>query len=158
MNIKKRVTLIYLIILFCFGLLFIRLSYVKIEYNEEYFYKAIDLWTRNVKSNLQRGLIYDRNNNLIVGNKVTNTVYVIPKQVADKRETSKLLSEILNVDENTIYNDINKNTSLVELKKYGKNISLEQATKISKFVLYALKLFAHMRNGCLTNLIYAPTY
>ena len=46
-------------------MLFIRLAYVKIEYNEEYYYKALDLWTRNVKSNLQRGEIYDRNNNLI---------------------------------------------------------------------------------------------
>ena len=120
--------------------MFIRLAYVKIEYNEEYYYKAIDLWTRNIKTNLQRGLIYDRNNNLIVGNQVTNTVYVIPKQIKDKRLVAEKLSTILKVDENTIFNDINKNVSIVELKKYGKNISITNAIEISKLNLKGVYL------------------
>jgi stage V sporulation protein D (sporulation-specific penicillin-binding protein) len=132
MQIKKRIAIVYLVIIFSFAMLFIRLAYVKIEYNDEYYYKALDLWTRNIKSNLQRGEIYDRNNNLIVGNKITNTVYVIPKQINDKRATSKALANIFGVDENIIFNDINKNVSIVELKKYGKNIDFSKATAISK--------------------------
>jgi len=153
MQIKKRIAIIYLVIIFCFAMLFIRLAYVKIEYNEEYYYKALDLWTRNVKSNLQRGEIYDRNNNLIVGNKITNTVYVIPKQVVDKRATSKELSKILNVDENKIFNDINKNVSIVELKKYGKNLDFATATAISKLNIKGVYLL----NDSVRDYVYGNT-
>ena len=116
--------------MFCFALLIIRLGYIKIAYNEEYYNKALDLWTRNIKSNVQRGNIYDRNNNLIVGSKITNSVFVIPSQVKDKEKTAKLLSKVLNKDYNSILSAISKNTSIVDLKKEGKNISQDTATKI----------------------------
>ena len=157
MVVKKRVAVIYLIMIFCFSLLIIRLGYIKIAYNEEYYNKAMDLWTRNIKSNVQRGNIYDRNNNLIVGSRITNSVFVIPSQVKDKTKTAKLLANILNSDYNSILTEISKNTSIVQLKKDGRNISIEKATKIVELNLDGVYLITDSVRDYLYDDLLAPT-
>lgn len=143
--------------MFCFALLIIRLGYIKIAYNEKYYNKALDLWTRNIKSNVQRGNIYDRNNNLIVGSKITNSVFVIPSQVKDKEKTAKLLSKVLNKDYNLILSTISKNTSIVDLKKEGKNISQDTATKIVELDLDGVYLVTDSIRDYLYDDLLAPT-
>ena len=154
---KKRVSLIYLLILFCFSLLIIRVGYIKIVYNEEYYVKAIDLWTRNVKSNVQRGEIYDRNNNLIVGNKITNSVFVIPSQVKNKEETARKLSSILNGDYDRIYSQISKKASIVQLKQDGRNIDLTTASNLVKMNLDGVYLITDSVRDYLYDDLLAPT-
>ena len=157
MVVKKRVAVIYLIMIFCFSLLIIRLGYIKIAYNEEYYNKAMDLWTRNIKSNVQRGNIYDRNNNLIVGSRITNSVFVIPSQVKDKTKTAKILANILNSDYNSILTEISKNTSIVQLKKDGRNISIEKATKIVELNLDGVYLITDSVRDYVYDDLLAPT-
>ena len=72
--IKQRTTISIIIILLLFILLLLRLFYIQIFNNELYIDRAYDLWTRNIVVNSRRGNIYDRNGELIGGNKLDPTI------------------------------------------------------------------------------------
>lgn len=132
MEIKKRIALLYLMIIFAFTALLIRLSYVKVAYSAEYYYRALDLWTRTAPVEGRRGNIYDRNGTLIVGSSLAPTVVTIPKQVKDKARTAKILANILECSESDIMNHLNKNVSVEIIKPSGRKISTEIAGRIAK--------------------------
>lgn len=132
MNIKKRVSVLYLIIIIAFASLMIRLSYVKIAYSEEYYYRALDLWTRTAPVEGRRGNIYDRNGTLIVGSSLAPTLVAIPKQIKNKERTAKILSDILECDEEVVYKHLNKNVSVEIIKPDGRKITIEKASKVAK--------------------------
>lgn len=134
-NKKKRIFVIYLIILIAFFILAIRLSYVKIIKGEEYLIKAQELWTRCAPVIGARGNIYDRNGKQIVGNSLAPTIVVIPRQIKDKILASKSIASILNTNKDEILAHLEKNVSVEYLNPYGKNITIEQATKIKELGL-----------------------
>lgn len=73
---------------------------------------ANDLWTREIPIQSSRGLIYDRNGKVIVGNELAYTVASINKQVKDKSKTAQQLASILNCDVEKIETHLNKKTAL----------------------------------------------
>lgn len=127
---SKRVLFIYLITIIAFIALISKLSYVKIINGQDYYQKALSLWTRTAPVSGLRGNIYDRNGNLIVGSTLAPTVVSIPKQIENKDAAAETLSSILKVDKQTILNHLNKNVSVEIIKPAGKNITIEQAIKI----------------------------
>ena len=130
---KKRLNFVYILILVVTLGIFIRLTYLKIITNEEYFLNALELWTRDAPIEARRGIIYDRNNKPIVGNKLAPTVVVIPKQVEDKEHTSEVLAKILKAEKNSILKHLKKNVSVEIIKPEGRKISVEQATNILRY-------------------------
>lgn len=116
----------------CFGIVSIRLCYVKLINNEEYYLKALELWTRSAPVSGARGNIYDRNGNLIVGSTLTPTIVAIPMQVDEKKFAAKDIARILNCDEKLILNHLKKNVSVEIIKPEGRRITTEQASAISK--------------------------
>lgn len=92
MNIKKRILFTYVVIIVCFSIVSLRLSYVKVIKADEYYQKALDLWTRSAPISGIRGNIYDRNGELIVGSRLTPTIIAIPKQVKDIDDASKKIA------------------------------------------------------------------
>lgn len=129
---RKRVMIIYLLVIMCFGIVSIRLCYVKLINNEEYYLKALELWTRSAPVSGARGNIYDRNGNLIVGSTLTPTIVAIPMQVDEKKFAAKDIARILNCDEKLILNHLKKNVSVEIIKPEGRRITTEQASAISK--------------------------
>lgn len=129
---RKRVMIIYLLVIMCFGIVSIRLCYVKLINNEEYYLKALELWTRSAPVSGARGNIYDRNGNLIVGSTLTPTIVAIPMQVDEKKFAAKDIARILNCDEELILNHLKKNVSVEIIKPEGRRITTEQASAISK--------------------------
>jgi len=127
---RKRIILIYLLMLICFLALICRLTYVKIIKHNEYYNKAIGLWTRSAPIRGERGNIYDRNGKLIVGNYLTPTVVCIPRQITNKDKTSRVLGEILECDSSLILKHLVKNVSVEILKPIGQKISVEKSLKI----------------------------
>ena len=109
--IKKRVISFYIMILIIVLVVFIRLTYLKVIANDDYLINALELWTRDAPIEARRGIIYDRNGKVIVGNKLTPTVVVIPKQVENKEEVAKKIGKILNCDYNKILKHLNKHVS-----------------------------------------------
>ncbi len=139
---KKRLITLYIIILIITVLIFIRLTYLKIFKNNSYLDSALELWTRDAPIEARRGLIYDRNGKIIVGNKLTPTVVVIPKQIKNKELVAKELSEILNCDTKKILDHLNKNVSVEIIKPEGRKITIEQATEIAKLNIEGIYIVA----------------
>lgn len=131
-KLKKRIFFTYIIIIVCFALLMIRLSYVKIAKSDEYYEKALDLWTRNAPIEGRRGNIYDRNGKLIVGSKLTPTLVAIPKQVKDKDSAAIKIAKVLGCTKEEILRHLLKSVSVEILKPVAQKISIEKALEIAK--------------------------
>lgn len=120
-----------IIILFIFFILFItilgKVGYIIITKGEEYIDRAYDLWTRNIPVSYKRGKIYDRNGKLIVGNTVSPSLAIIPKQIEDKEYAINFISTVLGVPKSSISHHFEKNVSIELIKPSGKNISLDKA-------------------------------
>ena len=127
-----RVISIYILVILVFFSVFIRLSYVKVSLNEEYYKKALELWTRTAPVEGARGNIYDRNGKLIVGSILSPTLICIPSQVENKEEVATNISKILGCSKSEILKHLNKRVSVEIIKPVGRKISVELASEITK--------------------------
>lgn len=114
----------------CFLALITRLTFISFSMSSFINKKAYDQWTRNIPINSGRGAIYDRNGNLIVGNKMALTLASINKQVKNKEDAARQIATILGCDYSKIYNHLTKNVSVEMIKPEGRKIDLEKAKKI----------------------------
>lgn len=129
---KKRIFLIYLIILFAFTAIVLKLTYVKILKNEEYYEKAVGLWTRSAPITGARGNIYDRNGKLIVGSYLTPSLIAIPRQVEYPDHTAAVIARILRVSEDSILRHLTKKVSVEIIKPEARKITVEEALLVAK--------------------------
>lgn len=132
MRIKKRTLAVYIIVIIAFMSLVFRLAYVKIIKSDEYYAKALDLWTRSAPIVGIRGNIYDRNGALIVGSKLTPTIIAIPKQVKDVSDASSKIANIVGCTAEEIAKHLNKSVSVEILKPEAQKITVDQAVEIAK--------------------------
>lgn len=129
---QKRIFGLFIVIILAFTAIIVRLSYIKIVKNNEYYDLAIDLWTRSAPISGGRGNIYDRNGQLIVGNYLTPSLVAIPRQVDDVNHTAMVLSQILHCSEQAIATHLRKHVSVEIIKPEGRKISVEDAVIIAK--------------------------
>ena len=94
--------------------------------------KAYDLWSREIPISTSRGLILDRNGNVIVGNELCYTVCSINRQIEDVDKTSSILEEILECESDKIKAHLVKNNSIEIIKPEGRRIDEEKAKRIIK--------------------------
>lgn len=139
---NKRVFIVYIIMLLAFTCVVVRLSYVKLTLNNEYYLKALELWTRNAPVEGARGNIYDRNGKLIAGSVLTPTLICIPGQIDNREAAATDVAKILECDRETILKHFNKNVSVEIVKPSGRKISVEQASKITKLKYKGLYIVA----------------
>lgn len=111
------------------------MTYVKIIKSEEYYEKAIDLWTRSAPIRGTRGNIYDCNGKLIVGNYLTPSLVCIPKQVDNPARTATIISSILKTSRDKILKHLTKNVSVEIIKPEGQKLDVTTAIKIARFNL-----------------------
>ena len=74
-----------LAIAFIFCLIFARLLYVQLIWGKELTFKASDQWNREIPVIAGRGIIADRNGEILAGNKTTYSVFLRPKAGKNKR-------------------------------------------------------------------------
>ncbi len=139
---KKRIGMIITLFILLFSALIIKLGYITFISADKINLLADELWKRDIPIQSSRGLIYDRNGKIIVGNKLAYTVAAINKQVKDKESTAETLSTILNCSKESILNHLNKNNSLEIMKPEGRRINDEQAKKINELGLPGIYLTA----------------
>ena len=139
---NKRVFIVYIIMLLAFTCVVVRLSYVKLTLNNEYYLKALELWTRNAPVEGARGNIYDRNGKLIAGSVLTPTLICIPGQIDNREAAATDVAKILECDRETILKHFTKNVSVEIVKPSGRKISVEQASKITKLKYKGLYIVA----------------
>lgn len=131
-RIIKKIFKLQIISILLLTIIVAKLSYSQIILHNKIEDLANNMWNRSLPLEASRGNIIDKNNNIIATNLPTLSVIIIPFQVKNKIETSSKLANILNANEEDIYNKINKKTSMVKLNKEGRRISSDIAKKIEK--------------------------
>ncbi len=129
---KKRIIIIFAVIIALFLLLTVRISYIMLVKGQDYKKLALEQQTRDRLITPKRGTIYDRNGKPLAVSASVETVSISPATVRDAKneeETAEVLSEALGIDKEDIIKKINKNTSYEVIKK---KVEKEQADKIRK--------------------------
>lgn len=139
---KKRISIIIIFFILLFSSLIIKLGTITFIDSNKINILANELWKRDIPVNSNRGLIYDRNGKIIVGNKLAYTIASINKQIKDKDYTATSLAEILKCNKEKILKHLNKNNSLEIIKPEGRRITDEQAKKINNLNLDGIYLTA----------------
>ncbi len=130
--IQRRLVVLLSIILIYFVALIIRLGYLQIFNSGTLVDRAESLWSRNLPIEGQRGIIYDRNHDVIVENEVAPSVIVIPRQVTDVDRTSEVLANVLEVSVEEANKHVTKKVSIERIQPEGRKLSLEQVQAIQE--------------------------
>ena len=104
---RKRLLAISVAITFLFCFLFGRYLYVQVIWQQELAARALDQWTREIPLVAERGVITDRNGEILVGNDTAYTVYARANAMKDKERTARALASALSVDEGTLLAKLN---------------------------------------------------
>nr|WP_252187883.1 stage V sporulation protein D [Anaeromonas frigoriresistens] len=95
-----------------------RLAQIQIIKGEKLREDALEQWTRDIPVPAKRGIIYDRNNNVIATSVSSYTVWCRPADIENPENISNTLANILDMEKNDIYKSITKKQSLVIIKKW----------------------------------------
>jgi stage V sporulation protein D (sporulation-specific penicillin-binding protein) len=112
-----------------------RLGYVQIVAGNELSSKARDSWTRTVPFEAKRGMILDRNGEVLAYNISSPSVFAIPVQIGDKPETARQLAGVLKYSEDKILAMISRQERIIGIQPGGRKISEEKADEIRKLEL-----------------------
>ena len=134
-NIHIRIRIVFIIIVLLFLAIISKVFYTQvIDYNK-LSKLASSLWSRNLPIEADRGLITTSDGINIASNKTTVSLVLIPNQIKDKENTTKKLSEILNVSYDDMFKHVNKKTSIERVHPEGRRLSYEIADKINSLKL-----------------------
>lgn len=98
----------------------IRLGYLQIVKGDRLRIEAVEQWTRDLKLEPKRGVIYDRNGKKLATNLSLFTVSAMPHKIKEENydKYTKKISEILEVDEEKVYSAITADSTWMEIKRY----------------------------------------
>ncbi len=115
---KKRLLSLLVAAIFLFGVIFLRLGYIQVVWGKDLRVRASEQWLRDLPLRAYRGDIVDSNGKLLATTTTGYTLYARPQSVEDAERTSDILSEILGIDRDTLYEKITKRgVSEVTLKR-----------------------------------------
>jgi stage V sporulation protein D (sporulation-specific penicillin-binding protein) len=140
---KKRLVFALFFVCLIFFALIVRLGWIQIVNGEEFRMLAIQQQTRDVPITSKRGTIYDRNGKELAASVTTFTVWATPAEIKSKsevnykEEVAKSLSEILEIDEKKILENISQKKGLVRIAKW---IDKEKANAIIKEKLKGIQV------------------
>ncbi len=115
---------IFLLILIC---MFVRLGYLMIGRADYYGVRAKELHERERQIKAERGKILDRNGKLLAGNRSVSTISVIHSQIKEPEKVIALLSNELELDEETVRKKVEKVSSREKVKS---NVDKETSDRI----------------------------
>jgi len=115
---KNRLIVVLGIISLLFIALIAQLVNVMFVEAEELKAKAEAQWTRQFDETAKRGDVLDRNGNVLAHSSAIDTVYVDIDKVKDAEDLAKTLSEVLDIDYDTVYARVtDKTKSQVWIKR-----------------------------------------
>ncbi len=159
---KNKIGAVLLVLLFglLFFLLIFKYSYIMLtghSSGEDLSIKASEKYARNIINQPKRGVIYDRNGEVlaqdissyklvaVLDKRMTNTDKS-PAYVVDKKKTASKLSEIIDMPKKEIYNRLmTKKVFQVEFGKAGKDLTYDQKKEIEKLNLPGLTFFSEKK-------------
>ncbi len=98
-----------LAITFILFVILARLVYVQLVWGSELTLKAADQWSREIPVIAQRGLITDRNGEILAGNMTTYSIFVRPNAVKNADYTAEVLANLLSLDKDEILEKLGGN-------------------------------------------------
>jgi len=112
-----RVNLIFILVIIFSAAILGRLIFLQVLRGD--FYKALSQGLHNPFNEVQgeRGEIFLNNEKDLAINVNLPLIYVVPNEIKNQKETAKVLSEILNLDENFILEKLENNTSYSLIKR-----------------------------------------
>ena len=110
--------------------IFGRLLYVQVIWGRDLQSKAIDQWTREIPIVASRGKIVDQNGIILATNDDTFTVFARKSAINDFNELSKVLSSVLEMDYNYVFERLTKTVSSeVTIKKHVPKVQIDELLK-----------------------------
>ncbi len=111
---KKRIRRALLVCVGLFSLIIVRIAYIQFVQGEELQSLAYVQQTLDRKINPKRGVIYDRNGEILAVSASVETVTINPTNIAkeNKEKVAKIFSEIFELDYETVLKKVNKKTSI----------------------------------------------
>lgn len=134
---KKKITIVTALCILALVALFFRLVYLMVWRAGDYAGMAQRLHERERSIKAARGRILDRNGTVIADNKTVCTVSVIHNQIEDAEEVIRVLSEILNLPEETVRKRVEKYSSIERIKS---NVEKETGDRIRECNLAGVKV------------------
>ncbi|UTH14574.1 penicillin-binding protein [Macrococcus equipercicus] len=159
---KNKIGAVLLVLLFglLFFLLIFRYSYVMISGHssgQDLSIKASEKYARNIINQPKRGVIYDRNGEVlaqdissfklvaVLDKRMVNTDKS-PAYVVNKKKTAAALSKIIDMPKKEVYNRLmTKKVFQVEFGKAGKDLTYNQKKKIEALNLPGLTFFSEKK-------------
>lgn len=132
-KIDSRIKLIFLFFISFFVVIFLRVVYIEMIDYKKLNSLALDLWSRDLPIEANRGLILDRNGVILADNITTTSLVLVPSQIKNKEEVCKTLSSILNVSYDEMKKHVYKNTSIERVHPEGRRLSYSVADKIDSY-------------------------
>lgn len=127
---KMRIVTVFFLCIVLFFIIIFRLGYVQFVLGKKLTDDAIELWSRDLIFEADRGLILDRKGNPLAENVSAPSILVIPRQIEDSSFVSSQLAEILNMPEEKALEYITRNESIVRIHPEGRKISEQQEKKL----------------------------
>lgn len=99
---KARAEIVFTIISFCFGIILVRLWYLQIFEGDMLYQYSLNNRLRKEVIPAPRGMIFSRNNQLLVHNIPRFDAVIIPQYLDNKKSTIEKLAKILDMDASEI--------------------------------------------------------
>ncbi len=128
-------------ITFIFILILARIFYVQVAWGKELVYRATDQWNREIPVIARRGIISDRNGEVLAGNLTTYSVFVRPNAVREAEYTATILSGLFSVDPQMLLEKLKSKVSEVTV---ARQVGREQ---IEKLITYDLSGVYYSRDN-----------
>lgn len=132
-KIDSRIKLIFLFFISFFVVVFLKVVYIEMVDYKKLSSLALDLWSRDLPIEANRGLILDRNGVVLADNVTTTSLVLVPSQIKNKEEVTKTLASILNVSFDEMKKHVYKNTSIERVHPEGRRLDYETADKIESY-------------------------
>ena len=132
-KIDSRIKLTLIFFISFFVVIFLKVVYIEMVDYKKLSNLAMDLWSRDLPIEANRGLILDRNGVILADNITTTSLVLVPNQIDNKDEVTRVLSEILNVTYDEMKSHVYKKTSIERVHPEGRRLSYEIANKINSY-------------------------
>lgn len=134
---RKKILVMFLILAFAFVFLFGRLIYLTVWKAGHYADLATRLHERERSIKAARGKIVDRNGTVLADNKTVCTISVIYNQIEEPERVIRVLSEELDLAEETVRKKVEKYSSMERVKS---NVDKAIGDRIREYDLAGVKV------------------
>ena len=140
---QKRILFIFAVLLLLLIILTFRTAWIQIVKGEEYTDMAIDQQTSDIAVDAKRGMIYDRNGEVLASSTICYNVWIRPAQIrenydaVEQQTLAESLSSVLGVDVNVVKEYMASDSVLF---KIARHLDKTKADAIRELEIYGIEL------------------